>query len=68
MTTDRFTLCDRCGERLGVYEPLVLEFSDGTVLHGGLLALRDRAGGDARLRHARCHEDGASPGNEAPSS
>lgn len=51
---DPFGTCDRCGEALGAYEPLVLVLSDGTVVHGGLLSLHDRAGDGARLRHARC--------------
>jgi hypothetical protein len=47
--------CPRCGERLGAYEPLVLEFSDGTRLRGGLLALSERGDGvEANLSHARC--------------
>ena len=60
---DPFYVCVRCGEPLGVYEPLVLELSDGTRLHGGFLTLRARlAGVEATLSHARCADADPPPG------
>ena len=48
--------CAACGERLGVYEPLVWVAAEGPV-HGSLLVLRETPGfeGDAAtLVHAAC--------------
>ena len=51
-------LCAQCGDRLGIYERLAVVRADGSVLHGGLLTLRDRLGEGARLFHAGCRPAG----------
>jgi hypothetical protein len=45
--------CDRCGDLIGVYEPLVA-LEDGTA-RGTSLAAEGHAGGAATYRHRACH-------------
>jgi hypothetical protein len=50
---DSRPLCARCGDRIGVYEPIWLEQPDGTRVRSGLLALGE-APLDGRLFHSDC--------------
>jgi hypothetical protein len=49
-------VCGNCGERIGVYEPLWLQFSDGTVASTSLLKLdgEPRSNSDHVLLHVGC--------------
>jgi hypothetical protein len=49
--------CARCGEPLGVYEPLVLDDGADTVLRTSLLRLA-RPAAAGTLFHADCHPPG----------
>ena len=55
-TTSR-PVCGRCGDRIGVYEPIWLALDDGTLVASALLNLDDhgpRIQGDPRLFHVGC--------------
>ena len=52
--------CAVCGERLGVYEPLLIEHPDGSVVRSALLHLPEaarRGAGTFRLFHPFCRLD-----------
>jgi hypothetical protein len=52
-----FLHCAHCGDRIGVYEPVWLEYADGSVVESTLLSLGDpRAltADGARLLHDEC--------------
>lgn len=58
-----FPTCVRCGDRIGVYEPIWWEQPDGRLEACGVLALRER-GVDpltARLLHLGCLAPDAAP-------
>jgi hypothetical protein len=47
--------CERCGGRVGVYEPSRIELADGTVLASSLLALGvERAREVVKVWHRAC--------------
>lgn len=50
---DGIPRCARCGDRIGVYEPVWLERSDGTRVRSGRLTLGDVPAG-GRLFHLGC--------------
>ncbi len=43
-TSNPRPLCETCGDRIGVYEPIWLELPDGTITPTSLLALRHDGG------------------------
>ncbi len=45
---ETFPRCARCGDRIGVYEPMWSEQPDGTIVDSALLTI----GEDARKGHA----------------
>ena len=56
-------ICERCAERVGVYEPAVFELADGAVVDGSLLALAgERRREVVRAWHRECREGGRAAG------
>jgi hypothetical protein len=54
--------CTRCGERIGIYEPLWSEFPDGTLHPSSYLNLsHEQRRGDSRLWHLGCLAPDAVP-------
>jgi hypothetical protein len=53
---DTFPRCARCGDAIGVYEPVWWELSDGSITDSGLLALGYDPGrhSDSRFYHRGC--------------
>jgi hypothetical protein len=50
-----FLRCALCGDRIGVYEPIWLEFADGSLHRSSFLNLGDHPGYDqSRLWHLDC--------------
>jgi len=47
-------VCARCGDRIGVYEPLWLELADGTACTGSYIGLRTGPQEWSRLWHLGC--------------
>ena len=39
-----FLVCDRCGDPIGVYEPMWLQHPDGSLTDSSFLEIRDRLG------------------------
>jgi len=61
---DAFPRCAGCGERIGVYEPMWWEGSDGSIVESSLLAVgEDARGGRA---HSRFYHHGCLAPDEAP--
>jgi hypothetical protein len=56
-SNEPFERCRVCGDRIGAYEPLAVVLPGGTVLRGGLMALRKQVGAGI-VHHAACF-DGA---------
>jgi hypothetical protein len=57
-----FHHCDRCGIRVGVYEPARIELSDGTLVSGSVLAVDGtRRATIVRVWHRACAGDDAEP-------
>ena len=54
-------VCAHCGDRIGVYEPIWLEYPDGTRVRSGLLELGDRAT-EGHLYHSECVSGGGTTG------
>ena len=51
--------CDRCGHRIGVYEPMVWRRPDGEMLLTGFLSVRDHSDlghADSQFFHPACLE------------
>lgn len=49
--------CAICGDRLGVYEPLLIEHPDGSTVRSALLRLPEAARAPLRLVHPGCREE-----------
>jgi hypothetical protein len=60
-SVDSRPVCARCGDHIGVYEPIWLEQPDGTRVRSGLLALED-APLAGRLFHSGCLASGSLTG------
>jgi hypothetical protein len=57
--------CAQCGEVIGVYEPVLVAFDDGTMCEGSLLTVGDaldRPG--TAILHEACGIGGGRPGGE----
>ena len=65
-----FLVCTRCGDRIGVFEPLWVELSDGTIHSSSFLNLGQHLGNEARRRarfwHAGCLAPDAIPNAVEP--
>jgi hypothetical protein len=61
------SVCARCGDRIGVYEPLWLELADGTLQSSSFLSLDQYAShAQARVWHHGClAPDGIPPGADS---
>ena len=65
-----FLVCTRCGDRIGVFEPLWVELSDGTIHSSSFLNLGQHLGNEecrrARFWHAGCLAPDAIPSPAEP--
>ena len=52
-----FHTCERCGGRIGMYEPASFELADGMVVSGSLLSIGEERGCEiTRASHRTCLE------------
>ena len=65
-----FLVCTRCGDRIGVFESLWVELSDGTIHSSSFLNLGRHLGNEERRRarfwHAGCLAPDAIPSPAEP--